>query len=53
MLCMLASLVLDYSAGKDAYIGMIPGGQGSELAFYCEVEKEAIQLDILTKASTG
>lgn len=33
MLCMLASLVLDYSAGKDAYIGMIPGGQGSELAF--------------------
>jgi hypothetical protein len=53
MLCMVANLVLDYSTSKDTYIGVIPSGQGFEDCFYCEVEKEAIQLDILTKAPTG
>jgi hypothetical protein len=32
VLCMVANLVLDHSGGKDTYIGMISGGQGSELA---------------------
>ena len=50
---MVANLFLDYPAGKDTYIGIIPRGQGFGTRFYCEVEKEAIQLDILTKALTG
>jgi hypothetical protein len=31
-LCMVVNAVLDHSGGKDTYIGMILGGQGSELA---------------------
>ena len=32
MLCMVVNLVLDHSGGKDTYIGMILGDQGSEIA---------------------
>ena len=53
MLCMVVSLVPDHSAGNDTYIGMILGGQGSELALLVRFEKEAIRSDILAKAPTA
>jgi hypothetical protein len=33
MLYMVANLFLDYPAGKDTYIGMIPRGQGFGTCF--------------------